>query len=299
MYYLHYYNKLSKNERKLYKKILKGIKSLESIVEINATFKKTEICEILRGIIYDHCELFYLDINSIEYSNNKIYLKYLLNLCEIGCFENKIVRYIKNNFSICKEKTDYDKVHFVHDFIAKTVVYDSNKSSFLSIINKGSGNCMAIAMLAKLIFDYLNICSILCENSKNKHAWNLVKIDNKWYELDITKDINKYGVIIHTFLNITTDEMVRMCGLTNNTNIKCLSNDANYYQRNNLIFNNIDQIVLYAVKNVKDERKFEFKINDDSKYDYTEIIINKLNNYGLHFKYGFKETHTQVYVLSK
>ena len=49
--------------------------------------------------------------------------------------------------------------------------------------------CVGNATTIKLFFDVLGIDSKIIHSTENgEHAWNVVKIDGKWYHLDVTFD---------------------------------------------------------------------------------------------------------------
>jgi transglutaminase/protease-like cytokinesis protein 3 len=88
----------------------------------------------------------------------------------------------------------------VHDYLVETIDYDSSLSKdniyniFGALISKECV-CEGYAKSFKYLMDGLNIpCTMVIGKARNSsgntesHAWNYVKIDEKWYAIDVTWD---------------------------------------------------------------------------------------------------------------
>lgn len=105
-------------------------------------------------------------------------------------------------------KSTYDKVKIIHDYIIKNVSYDTtcqNYSAYSALIHKTSV-CNGYALLAYKMLTYANIpCKYVTgytstNGVKQEHAWNLVKVDDKWYNMDITwDDTDKNNEILYDY----------------------------------------------------------------------------------------------------
>ncbi len=93
-----------------------------------------------------------------------------------------------------KGKTELEKALFLFDKISLDYFYtpgntfeNINYTPYSFLVN-GHSVCQGYALLYKLALDKLGIESYLCSNpNKNiNHAWNYLKIDNKWYHADST-----------------------------------------------------------------------------------------------------------------
>lgn len=108
--------------------------------------------------------------------------------------EAAIKQIIKPNY------TDYDKVKAVHDYVAKNTVYDhkgwaTNKASNDSYtiagpLLKGVAVCDGYARTTSYLLDKLGIDNkyVLGTSDGELHSWNKVKVDGKWYNVDVTWD---------------------------------------------------------------------------------------------------------------
>lgn len=101
-----------------------------------------------------------------------------------------------------KNMSQYDKIRFVHDYIATNVEYDDDKKYFSAFdgLFRGKTVCQGYALLT---YRMLTQAGVRCRYIVGKyipkgssegenHAWNLVKLGDKWYYLDTTWDSCNY-----------------------------------------------------------------------------------------------------------
>ncbi len=108
--------------------------------------------------------------------------------------EKKLDRMIKTAMETLElaGKTDYEKVKEIHDYIINRVDYDTTlrrTSAYDALINK-SAVCEGYAMAAYRMFTEAGLESRIITGTGNgvPHAWNIVKIEGKWYNVDLTWD---------------------------------------------------------------------------------------------------------------
>lgn len=113
-----------------------------------------------------------------------------------------------------EEMGDFEKVLNIHDFILYNLEYKPYKEvysytgefigwetysqDFKDIFPTGEAVCEGYALMFKMLLDYNGIPNEYMigevkswgssENESERHAWNTVSIDNKWYNVDITWD---------------------------------------------------------------------------------------------------------------
>ena len=88
--------------------------------------------------------------------------------------------------------SDYDKVKAVNDYLINAVAYDSSlahKSAYDAICS-GTTICRGYGLLTYKMLDTLSVpVRIITGTADGKpHAWNLVKLGDEWYNLDVTWD---------------------------------------------------------------------------------------------------------------
>ncbi|MBE5900827.1 MAG: hypothetical protein E7280_02865 [Lachnospiraceae bacterium] len=114
-----------------------------------------------------------------------------------------------------KKLSNYDKVKKIHDYVCKLITYkdDYKKcSSMYSALKNGKGLCNSYALC---MYKLLTEAGVPCKfvggiagtgRDSGGHAWNIVKLDGKWYYLDATWDDEGKNKISHDyFLKGTSD----------------------------------------------------------------------------------------------
>lgn len=88
--------------------------------------------------------------------------------------------------------TDYEKIKAIHNYIIKNATYDvsvEKNSAYDNLINRSSV-CQGYALLTYKMMKEAGIdCRIITGEGKGvSHAWNIVKLDGSWYNIDCTWD---------------------------------------------------------------------------------------------------------------
>jgi transglutaminase/protease-like cytokinesis protein 3 len=121
--------------------------------------------------------------------------------------EKKLDKVIKNAIKTLDltEKSDYEKVKAIHDFIINSVSYDTTlkgNSAYDALVNH-SAVCEGYAMAAYRMFTEAGLEAKIISGYGNgvPHAWNIVKVDGKWYNIDLTWDdpVTSNGASIITY----------------------------------------------------------------------------------------------------
>lgn len=148
----------------------------------------TDDSDYLYGIIDDvYCEYIKGGISfyDIEYYEGKKQTKKV----------NTAIK--KKAKEIMAEKNSvYGRIKLSHDFIIDTIKYDHRNNCSYSAyggLYKGRTVCNGYALI---LYKLLNEMDIPCKfvtgyvdgSPKKLHAWNIVKIKNKWYHIDCTWD---------------------------------------------------------------------------------------------------------------
>lgn len=107
-----------------------------------------------------------------------------------NCLKVIYSRYVR------KEMTDYEKIYAAHAWLIQNVKYDKTlyKKGRVQTIshtaegafNKGRAVCDGYSKAFIIIMEHFGIkCKMVTGGT---HAWNMVKIKNKWYHIDCTYD---------------------------------------------------------------------------------------------------------------
>lgn len=116
-------------------------------------------------------------------------------------FIDKEVKRISNQI-IKNNHTEYEKVKTLFDYVVNNYSYNKNtkgsESSPYTFFNEKQGTCNAYSLAMSKLLDHNGIDNyfVIGDVESGLHAWNMVKINNKWYNLDVTWSFPKseYGL---------------------------------------------------------------------------------------------------------
>ena len=120
-----------------------------------------------------------------------------------------------------KNASDFDKALWLHDYLANTITYDTRAHSNNEAIRDSANRSLDTALLGDRTtvchgyvgaYKYLlNKVGIDCMNVYSNvlgHVWSAVKIDGKWYHVDVTyDDLDDLGRVSHKMFMLTSEEL--------------------------------------------------------------------------------------------
>lgn len=146
---------------------------------------------------YNSYKKILVNMNSLGRVNIIFEKNYSENLIQIlSAKVDEIYNNIINN-----NMSNRDKIKAVHDYIINNTVYDEEKALEIEkgIVNNynlsnnaygplitGKAICSGYTDAMALFLDKMGITNY--KISSERHTWNLVKLDDKWYHLDLTWD---------------------------------------------------------------------------------------------------------------
>lgn len=211
----YYYHRFPEEKRRIYRAIYKGAKDRIPSVLLQGTVDMDTVMEVYSAVLLDNPMLYYLSrkVEILQYSGavcrTEIKMHYTLSRETIQDFDRRIedgVNSLIEDLGLGKMR-DRDAVKTLHDYLAAEMKYDSealrnrkkgrliSAHSVIGFFSKQSAVCDGISCTAKLVLNALNIPCIVVAGSAEPedgsgHAWNIVKIGDEAYHLDITWDIN-------------------------------------------------------------------------------------------------------------
>lgn len=221
----YYYYLLDAQQKRLYQSILSGFKYFAK--EIRLPLRPiNEIMRVYEYVQRDHPELFYAS-STYRYTTDLyrksilLQLDYLFDKRSVSQINCEIQKHLQG-YDVIKDKIDLEKELFVHDKCLKHLRYDyafdDVSHTVLGPIQNKKGVCEGIAKYIKLVFDYLDVSSLLVTGKAvhqagngiltQNHMWNMIQIEDSWYHLDVTFDItmmqsyNRYD-----YFNIADDDI--------------------------------------------------------------------------------------------
>jgi len=200
----YYEEYLDDNEKKIYVKFLNDLKNLESKTVLDCRdfgYSERSSCggtigKIIDIVLMEHPDLFWYRTSAYSYGANtdvKITHHYVSkNKIRLYFVERRLLRKIDELASKFEDLDDREKVKAVYTWLGETTTYSTimtrKSGTAWSALLSDDSVCAGFAAASQLLFQRLGIESMVVVGSYdgNGHAWNFVKLDNKYYWYDST-----------------------------------------------------------------------------------------------------------------
>lgn len=248
------YRFLDEDHKYIYDEIIKAAEQYSSSITFDSDKNITseDYLDVYQIIYDDEPSLFYIDkkmqyaVNSStkRLASSKIFYKYGSSetykmQSEIDSEVNKILAMITSDM------TDYDKVKLFNDVLASTVVYDETAANCRDIYGVFVDKKAICGGFSKA-FSYLcskagiETAAVTGDADGQPHMWNKVKIDGKWYNVDVTYAVSNSteGNYVRYDYFCVPDKMLAESRTVYEQSYKypeAVSDDCNYFVRNGLV----------------------------------------------------------------
>lgn len=248
------YRFLDEKHKYIYDEIINAAEKRSSSITFSSDKGVTseEYCDVYQIIYDDEPSMFFIDkkmqyaINSStgKIANSKMFYRY--GDAAIDKMQKEIDAEVDKIFaSITSDMTEYDKVKLFHDVLASTVVYDESTSNCRDIYGVFVDKKAICGGFSKA-FSYLcskagiETLTVTGDADGTPHMWNKVKIDGKWYNIDITYAVSgsESEPYVRYDYFCVTDEMLTASRIVYEQSYKyptANSDDCNYFVRNRLV----------------------------------------------------------------
>lgn len=302
----YYFKKLTEDQKKIYTAVAIAVKDFEKMAKVKAYENNiddiiiSDASEAMEAFYADHPEAFYLNleyevytVKSITGKSVEIKLKYLVeDKAQMQEQLNTVKSKVNNIISSIKGTTAVEKELEIHDYLAKNIEYykytdinsiPSENHTLYGALIKNKAVCDGISKAFQILCDKVGIENILVSGKIDElHAWNLVKLDDEWYNVDLTSDKsikNTSNNVIHTYFNITTDSIKSTHTLKNEEKLPDASaTKYNYYIYKDYVISQADIFdtkLQKIINESKNEDILEFSVAG-SISDVPEKIISSL-----------------------
>lgn len=184
---------MTKNQVAAEKEILKTVSNHETSVDLeDYNLTKNQLKEVQEDIYYQHPEAF--NVEKFRYSmttTGKVVGSspvYKATKATATAEAKKLVKAVKG-YKVTGSQAK--KVKKIHDKLIKSIKYVKNRKhshdAVGALVEKKAvcqGYAMAFMMIAK--DNGLQVKMVM--NGNHSHAWNVVKVGGKWYNVDVTWD---------------------------------------------------------------------------------------------------------------
>lgn len=161
---------------------------LQSAYSIRRPFTSGDFDYLKQNIRQVGCQ-----ITSMPYSLIIIYdIQFLTTFEQEQLISQKIDEIIET-MRLNQKNNDFLKTKSIYDYILSNVEYDytyANHSAYNALFDK-KAVCEGCAALLYRLLSTVNVpCRIITGRGlKERHAWNIVRIGSRWYNLDVTWDL--------------------------------------------------------------------------------------------------------------
>lgn len=253
-------SRLGKNERAVYDTIYNAVDSLKAEVSLKQHMVDVDsLLKVYHLYTLDSPEHYWVENISYyydEYTNlvNKIRFVYNVKSPEekAGLDQKLDARVNSILMDIDKNASDYSKVKYVHDHIVSNTAYDKaaeHNQNILSVLLYNTSVCAGYARTTQYLLNRLGVECLYVEGTSRgeHHAWNIVKVDGKYYNLDTTwddpvfkspADMDYSSYISYEYF-LVTDEAISKTHKMGPAAVKfpaCVSTESNYFGKEGLLF---------------------------------------------------------------
>lgn len=198
-----YFHMLNQREKYVYRQLYANANDMKTtftpVEEVNAS----QLLNIFTAVCYDHPELFWLETAyGSKYNKSGICIQIELKYNDAA--KKQIDYWKKFNseadaiiFAAQGLSGDYAKEKYVHDILLDKIVYNKsaamNQSAYSAMVN-GQTVCAGYARAFQYIMTKLGIpCYFVGGTAGESHAWNIVKLGDEYYNVDLTWDDSDNG----------------------------------------------------------------------------------------------------------
>jgi hypothetical protein len=227
----------------------------------------------------DNPGLFYADFQQFHYlhssTHSKIVFPYLYPTNKIASVERQIKDKINAISSTISSADLVEMEYAIHDWLVANVTFEHKDMNYhkahsaVGALLHGRAVCEGYAMAFKLLCDSVGISNIVVYGTainlagkRENHAWNIVKINDKCYHIDVTWDscMRSDDRKCHSHLNITDTDTAQDHTWNRGVYPKCEATQDNYFIRNRLFFRNKEELRTHLTAGIKrGQRSFEVK----------------------------------------
>ncbi len=185
--------------------------------------------------------------------------------------------------TVTDSMTDEEKADAFYKYLEQNSVYDDDAlaaaeaSGFLAedlsdykdsfeaygILVNGKGVCASYASSYKLLCDIAGVECVVATgylDGNLPHAWNIINLDENWYEVDCTNNYNVTGIEYYFYK--VDDEIKNMSGYERNADFAldfmldsydCEDPAKDYYNKNSLVADDMEEYKKVLTENIKDD----------------------------------------------
>ena len=271
---IYYYSQLNKEQQKVYHAMKTGLQTMAPSFSV-PRLEGRELADIYFLLRLDCPQLFYSVKFSYRYyadsDNAELIPEYLFQKNKLEDHRKAMEARVKKLAGAAQNLTEKEKELYIHDFICQNVRYDKLKKAYsheiIGPLGQGVGVCEGIAKAVKILCDALGIWCIIAiaeanpeKGIKYRHAWNIVRMDGRYYHLDATFDnsLSRENGVRYDYFNLNDAQLFRDHEPVIWKVPACEDGDRTYYREKKLSFTKYEDVRKRAAQAVKKGRVLTF-----------------------------------------
>lgn len=180
--------------------------------------KADELAAVYYGIVNDHPELYYVRTGFSYTSRSDGTITALSPLYMDYDFDDKAFQQATADAMalIETDMSDMEKALVLHDYLAVICAYDYDNLqagtlpamvyNAYGVLVERSAVCQGYALAYKYLLGQAGVDAYMVSSDTMNHAWNLIKLDGEYYQVDVTWDdpvSDKIGRACHNYMFIS------------------------------------------------------------------------------------------------
>ena len=200
--YYYGYGTLDEKSRKVYRQLAAGIESFQEKIPIDP-ISQEQLEKVMRVLMADHPEYFWTDgTSSYTYQelpggsiqNMEVQPEYQVDGQEARDLQNQIEAKADQWIQGAPQGDTYERIKYVYETLIDQVEYQEDSpqnQNIRSVFLEGKTVCMGYSKAAQYLLNRMGIFCTLVTGTvtgekPSSHAWNLVKIKDQYYYMDVT-----------------------------------------------------------------------------------------------------------------
>lgn len=220
--FYYYRDTLDAAGQQAYDLIRAGILQRKEKVRMTVFVHRDDIADIYKKVIYDGPELFWAEAGGARYTCNRqgrvtaIYPHYNAMAQDIADYRAKLEEAAAEALAdMWSLSTDVEKAKYAHDWLTYHVAYDASavdcQTAYSALVNRRTV-CGGYAHGFQYLMQQAGIpCAYVVGYALGGyHAWNVVKLDDAYYAVDVTWDDPlgaAPGEFCYRYFNLTDQEI--------------------------------------------------------------------------------------------
>ena len=243
-------SRLNEAEAEFYDSICRAITTNEGYVPLDAEVSSISYESVIEAVLFDSFEIFKLDrvrpFSVPEEGDLRLELNYSYGLEQSLEIQRMVDMAAERIVDRCLEScsTDFEKEEFVHNYLADTVTYthethmdDLTEHTCVGALLERKAVCEGIAKTAALLLNRLGVdCGCVVNDT---HMWNIIRLDDEYYHLDITWDLRRK---FRTMDYFNVDDRWIMDDHPCHYGPICDGRKYNWYRHHGMIFSSLEGI---------------------------------------------------------